>query len=92
MNVRILEDKSNRLMFEVEGVTHTVSNALKRQLFQNEDIKVAGYHVSHPLVGKPKYVVETKRGADPKKAVLEAIKTLRKNSDDLAKKAAKELK
>lgn len=92
MDVRILEDKANRLMFEVEGINHTVSNALKRQLFHDGDIKVAGYHVSHPLVGKPRFLVETKRGSDPKKAVLEAIKSIRKAADDLSKKAAKELK
>ena len=92
MNVRILEDKTNRLMFEIEGATHTLSNALKRQLFENDDVKIAGYHVSHPLVGKPRFLVETKRGSEPRKAVLEAVRNLKKQADDLSKKAAKELK
>ena len=92
MNVRIIEDKTNRLVFDVEGATHTLSNAIKRELFSNEDVKVAGYHVSHPLVGIPRYIVETKRGGDPKKAVLDAVKTLKKNAEDLSKKALKELK
>lgn len=92
MNVTILEDKANRLLFQIEGATHTVSNALKRQLFTNEDVKVAGYHVSHPLVGNPRFIVETKRGSDAKKTVLEAIRNLKKNAEELSKKAAKEFK
>ncbi len=92
MNIKILEDKSNRLIFEVEGITHTVSNAIRKQLFSNDDVKVAGYHVNHPLVGKPRFIVETKRGCEPKKAVLDAVKSIRRDSEELAKKAAKELK
>ena len=92
MNVKVLEDKANRLLFEVEGAGHTLSNALKRQLFEDEDVKVAGYNVSHPLVGTPRFIIETKRGSDPKKAVLNAVKNLKKHAEDLSKKAAKELK
>lgn len=91
MNVKIIEDKANRLMFEVEGANQTISNALKRQLFEDEDVKVAGYHVSHPLVGTPRFIIETKRGTEPRKAVLEACKHLKKKAEDLSKKAAKEL-
>mgnify|MGYP001568326331 CR=1 FL=1 len=92
MNVKIIEEKANRLMFDVEGASHTISNAIKRQLFEDEDVKVSGYHVSHPLIGTPRFIVETKRGNDPRKAILDSLKNLKKQTEDLSKKAFKELK
>lgn len=91
MNITILEEESTRLMFEVEGLTHTLANALKFELRSDDSVKVAGYHISHPLVGKPRFIIETKKGSSARKSVEGAVKRLTKTFEDAGKKA-KDLK
>jgi len=79
MNIKILEDKKNRLIFEIEGESHTFCGILKKELWNDDHVKAAGYHIGHPLVGTLRFVLETD-GADPKKTLNSAIKRLEKNS------------
>lgn len=88
MEMKILEVKKNKVRFEFEGADHAMCNALKMELWQNKDVSVAGYSVSHPLVGKTEFIVETKSG-EAKKAVEDALASLKKKIGDLEKKAAK---
>ncbi len=90
MEVNIIEEKKNRLVFEITGEGHTLSNALRKELWNDEHIKVATYAIDHPLIEKPKFVVETD-GADPKKTVVAAAKRVQKELEK-AKSEAKELK
>ena len=89
MDVKIIEEKANRLVFEIEGATHSVCTALKQELWQDSNIKNAGYTVSHPYVGHPKFIVETKKGGDPRKCISSALKKLQKVCKDLEPKAKK---
>ena len=91
LNVKILDEKKNKLIFEIEGDTHTLSGALTKELWTDKSIKAAGYHVDHPLLGKPTFTVETD-GEDPKKAVAAAAKRLAKTAEKLSEQASKELK
>lgn len=77
MKIKVLEDKKTRLVVEVEGETHTFCNAIKKELWKDENVKAAGYNISHPYVGIPKIVVETNTSTTPKKALEEAIKRLK---------------
>jgi DNA-directed RNA polymerase subunit L len=71
MELNVLEKKKNRFVFELKGADHTFCNALKTELWNDEDVKVATYSVKHPLLPTPKFIVETKdkEAAD---AVIEA--------------------
>ena len=89
MEAKIIEEKTNRLVFEMENADHSVCTALKEELWLNSDVKNAGYSVSHPYVGHPKFIVETKKGSDPRKAISAALKKLVKHMDDLEPKAKK---
>ena len=91
LNVKILDEKKNKIQFEIEGETHTLAAALTKELWQDEHVKAAGYKLEHPLLGKPTFVVETE-GEDARKAVSTAIKRLIKQSEKLKETAAKELK
>lgn len=84
MEIRIFEEKANRLVFDVAGVDHTVCNAIKEELLANDNIKAAGYEIDHPIVGLPKFVVETKKGTDAKKAVMDALKVIKNNIQSLS--------
>ncbi|MBD3361636.1 DNA-directed RNA polymerase subunit L [Candidatus Woesearchaeota archaeon] len=90
MEIKVLEEKKSRLVFEIKGEGHTLCRALQKELWNDSHIKAAGYNIDHPLVGVPKFVVETD-GADPRKTVSAAIKRLQKQTDKF-KDAAKKLK
>jgi DNA-directed RNA polymerase subunit L len=91
MNISILEEKKNRIVFSVDGETHTIMAALRAELAGDDKVKAAGYHIEHPQKGRPTFVVETE-GAEPKKIVTAALRKLAKASAKLAEEAQKELR
>ena len=89
MNVKILEEKKTKIVVELEGDTHTIPAALVKEAWNDKTVKAAGYHVNHPLLGKPAITVESD---DAKKALQAAAKRLAKESEKLSEQAGKELK
>ena len=77
MKLTVLEEKKNRLVFELDGVGHGFCNLLKTELWNDEHIKIATYSTRHPLIGKPKFIVETD-GSEPKKALISASSRVQK--------------
>jgi len=80
MNVK--EEKKGKLVFELEGASHTVCQVIKKELWNNEHIKIAGYTIRHPLIGKPEFTVETD-GEDVRKIVASACQKAQKNFEKL---------
>ena len=81
MELKILENKKNRIVVEIKGETHTFCNAIKKELWNDKHVRAAAYRISHPFVGVPTLIVETDSAETPKKALLEASKRLQKNFD-----------
>ena len=77
MEIKILEDKKNKIMFEIKGEDHTVANLLRKELWKDAHVKGAAYNIEHPLVGVPKFVLQTD-GEDPRKVLKTAIKKIQK--------------
>ena len=73
MEMNVIEQHPKKLIAEFRGADHTLCNALKTELYNDEQVKTAAYSINHPLVGVPKFIIETK-GKDPKKALAEAAK------------------
>ncbi len=90
MEMKVLEDKKARMMFQIVGENHLLANVLKDELQHDDHVKVVGYHVEHPLIGKPRFILETD-GADTWKTVSAAVKRLSKTADKL-KDEFKEIK
>ena len=88
MEINILEDKKKRLVFELVGEDHTLCNALRDELWNDKSVTVSAYNISHPLVGIPKFIVETD-GKDTKKALKAAITRLKKKNSDLKNQISK---
>jgi DNA-directed RNA polymerase subunit L len=88
MKLTVLEKKKNSLFFEIEA-DHTFCNALKKELWNDKSVTVSGYTNEQVDVGNPSFLVESSE--DPQKAVLDAIKRLKKKNTDFLKafKAAK---
>jgi len=76
MNIKILEDKKNKLTFEID-VSHTLCNALKVELSSDTSVKNVGYNVRHPLISKPVFMIETD-GSDPRKILSAAAQRVKK--------------
>jgi len=88
MELTILEDSPKKFVAELKGANHTLCNALKVELWNNKHVKVATYSISHPLIGIPKFLVETDGEVKPKKALADAAAKLA----DTAGKLKKEFK
>lgn len=89
MELKILEEKKNKLVIEVKGETHTFCNAMKKELWNDKHIKAAAYTVSHPFAGVPKLMVETDGSETPKKALLDAAKRIEKEFDSFKSEFSK---
>jgi DNA-directed RNA polymerase subunit L len=89
MEINILEEKKNKLVFEIKGENHTMSNLLTKELWKDSKVKVTGYNIAHPLVGVPKITVETD-GEDPREVVLKAIRNIKKDCESFSKAFDKE--
>lgn len=77
MEIKILEDKKNKLIFEIKGEDHTISNMLRKELWTDSHVKAAAYDIEHPLVGVPTFVLQTD-GEDPRKVLKAASKRVQK--------------
>ncbi len=91
MEIKVIEDKKNKLVFEITGVSHGFCNVLKKELWNNSHVKSATYKVDHPLVGVPTFRVETDGKENTKAVLLKAAEKLSKKGSDLKKKVAKAL-
>ena len=92
MKLKILEDKKNKLVFESEDLGHTICNVLKKELWNDNHVKVATYSIRHPLVSKPRMIVETDGSETSKAALLAAVQRLKKVSEKFRKEFSKEVK
>ncbi|MEK6967739.1 MAG: DNA-directed RNA polymerase subunit L [Nanoarchaeota archaeon] len=81
MEAVVIEESPKKFIVELRGESHTLLNVLKHKLWENDKIKIATYHVNHPLLGIPKLIVETDGSVKPRKAVSEAAEKLKKDVD-----------
>ncbi|MFH2021264.1 MAG: DNA-directed RNA polymerase subunit L [archaeon] len=84
MEVNILEDKKKSLVFEIKGEGHTLANAIRDELWNDKDVNVAAYNISHPLTGVPRFIIET-IDKEPRQALKDAITRLKKRNSELLK-------
>ncbi len=80
MEMNILEEKKERMVFELTGVDHTFCNALKDEMWNDKTVSISTYAIEHPLKPVPKFVVEA---TNPKKTLKEASTRLQKKNKDL---------
>ena len=92
MEIKILDDKKNKLIFEVSGTDHTLCNALKEELYEDKHVKIATYSIRHPQISLPQMILETDGEITPKNSVLGAIQRLQKKNQRFAKEFAKEIR
>lgn len=93
MKIKVLKKGKNKLKLEIIGEDHTFCNALRKELWNDNDVQVAGYNIEHPLVSNPVLTLETEK-KDPKKVLESTIKRLKKRNaqiKDTIKSVSKKL-
>ena len=86
MQVKVLREEKDVLEVEFVGEGHTLCNLLRQELWENKDVTVAGYRITHPLVSEPILAVHSPK---PRKVLLNTIETVQKNVAALQDKVAK---
>jgi DNA-directed RNA polymerase subunit L len=95
MEIKVLEHTKKRIVFELIGADHTFCNALKKELWNDDSVRAAAYAIAHPLVGIPKFIVETNGQKDADAVLKAAVGRLKKQNKEFlthfkeAKKKAK---
>ncbi len=89
MEIKILEEDSKKMRFEVTGESHTLCNALREELLNDDHVKIAAYRIKHPLINAPEFLVETDGKEEPKKALTSAAKRLKKLNDEFSEEIKK---
>jgi DNA-directed RNA polymerase subunit L len=95
MEIKVYEHTKKRMVFELIGADHTLCNALKRELWNDASVRAAAYNIAHPLIGIPKFIVETNGQKDADevlKAAANRLKKLNKEFLTLFKEAKKKAK
>ena len=92
MEINIIDEKKDRISFEIKGEGNTFCNLLKDELWNDKHVTVAAYNIKHPLIGIPFMIVETDGKKSPKKALESAAAIIVDKVEKLKKEAKKALK
>ena len=92
MEINVIEENKNKLVFSLKGEDHTLCNAIKDELWNDDSVKVATYRIDHPLIAVPVMTVETDGKKSPKDALKAAMKRVTKTFDKVSENLAKQLK
>ena len=78
MKVKVLDLKkeSNSLEIEIEGEDHTLCNALRNILLEDDSVEFVSYKIDHPTHANPTFFVRTNGQKTPTEALIEASEKL----------------
>lgn len=86
MELNFLVDEKTKLRVEIKGEGHTLCNPLSNELWEDDHVKAAGYHIEHALVSSPVMIIETDGRGTAKNALKKAAARLEKKMDDFKAK------
>ncbi|MFX1518448.1 MAG: DNA-directed RNA polymerase subunit L [Promethearchaeota archaeon] len=85
MKVNILDMKkeNNSLEIEIEAEDHTLCNALRNILLEDESVEFVSYKLNHPTHANPAFFIRTNGQKTPTEALIEASEKLSALCDEL---------
>jgi|SRR3989338_168097 len=92
MEIKILDDKKNKMIIEVKGIDHTLCNAIKTELWNDKHVKIATYSIRHPQISLPQMIIETDGEESPRNAWINAAQRIQKNNAKFKKEFLKEVR
>lgn len=84
MELNFIEDSGNKVKIEIKGENNTIANPLVKELWNDKNVKAAGFQVKHSLHSSPILIVETDSGKAIT-AIKKAIERLEKKIDNFGK-------
>lgn len=91
MQLELLKKEENSRLIRIIDEDHTISNLLRVELHEDENVTAAAYTIEHPLIGNPKFHVKTK-GKSPERALEAAAGRAVEKLDEVKKQLQKALK
>ncbi|MFW5872200.1 MAG: DNA-directed RNA polymerase subunit L [bacterium] len=88
MELNTISKTKNKAVFEIKGESHTFCNVLRDELWEDSDVTASGYSIKHPLVGIPKFIIETK-SKDVVSVLENTSKSIKKKANDFKKEFSK---
>ena len=88
MELDILEYSKQNITFRLKGEGHTFCNLLRKELWNDDSVNVAGYKIEHTLESTPVFIVRTEN-KDIKKVLLDSCSRLQKLAKEARTKLAK---
>ncbi len=85
MEIQVLEQSQQKILFSLSGAGHTFSNNLKHELYADEAVEVAAYKVDHPLVSLPTFIINTNGKKEIKKILTDTVKRIKEQNAILLK-------
>jgi DNA-directed RNA polymerase subunit L len=82
MELKIIEDKKEKVIFELAGADNTIANILKERIAKQKGVTACSYNIEHPLISNPRFII---LADNAKKAIDAAISSLKKENDELKK-------
>ena len=92
MEIEVIESSKSKLVIDLKGEGHALCSSLKKELWNDKDVSVSGYHIEHPQIGVPRMTIETKSSKSPQKVLTDACKRLQKQNDQFLDKFNKAVK
>ena len=86
MKVNILKKESNSLEIEIEGEDHTLCNALRNILLDDDSVEFVSYKIEHPTHANPIFLVKTDGQKTPTEALIEATEKLSSLCEEIQEK------
>lgn len=86
--MKVINEDSNKLVFEVTGEGHTICNILRKRLMAKDEVTAAAYDITHPLVGQPEFEVH---GENPRESIIEASEQIKEEANQFKEILTKEL-
>lgn len=77
----VLEDKKRRMVFELKEADAGLCTAIEKELWNDDAVTLASFTIDHPMVGVPKFTIETNTDREPKEALKKALARLKKQAE-----------
>ena len=91
MELNVLKQDDKTLLVEVNGETVTITNALKSELWEDQNVSESAQIKEHPYMTEPKIFVKTTKGK-PETALDKAAERIAKQTEEFNEEFKKALK
>ena len=93
MEIKPIKKTKKELELEIIGEDETLLNPIKQRLLEEDEVEYAEYFIEHPLIGKPKLYLKTKKeNPNPIEVLKKTLKSLEKDVNTLLKELNEKLK